>query len=110
MFNPPKDGGYRRLMEGIEMKTLVHGDKTLMTEFFLHKGHTLPQHQHPHEQTGYLVSGHLRFNVAGELIDALPGSSWCIPGDVVHGAEILEDSVVVEVFAPVREDYLGEKG
>jgi quercetin dioxygenase-like cupin family protein len=44
--------------------------------------------------------------IGDERFDAKPGDSWCIPGDVVHGAEILEDSVVVEVFSPVREDYL----
>ncbi len=106
MFTHHSEGGYRTLLEGIEMKTLVHGEKTHMTEFCLHKGYTLPMHRHPHEQTGYLVSGHMRFNVAGEEIDAYPGDSWCIAGGVEHGAAILEDSIVVEVFSPVREDYL----
>ena len=40
----------------------------------------------------------------------MPGDSWCIGGDVEHGAEILEDSVAVEVFSPVREDYLPKEG
>ena len=106
MFSHHIEGGYKTLVEGIEMKTLVHGEKTLMSEFFLHKGFKLPLHAHPHEQTGYLVKGHLRFVVAGEEIDALPGDSWCIAGNVEHGANILEDSIVIEVFSPVREEYL----
>ncbi len=109
MFTSHIDGGYRALLPGIEMKTLIYGEKTLMTEFFLHKGCTLPMHKHPHEQTGYLVKGHLRFTVAGEEIDARPGDSWCIPGGVEHGAYIIEDSLAVEVFSPVREDYLPQK-
>ena len=36
----------------------------------------------------------------------LPGSSWSIPRDVEHAAEVLAEAVVIEVFSPVREDYL----
>lgn len=88
------------------MKTLVHGEKTLMAEFRLDGGSLLPAHAHPHEQTGYLVSGkmRLRMGTAEQVIE--PGDSWMIPGGMEHGADILEDSVAVEVFAPVREDYL----
>jgi quercetin dioxygenase-like cupin family protein len=106
MFSQHIEGGYKTLLDGIEMKTLVHGEKTLMSEFYLHKGFTLPLHSHPHEQTGYLVKGHLLFHAAGEEIDARPGDSWCIPGGIEHGASILEDTIAIEVFSPVREDYL----
>ncbi|MBW1749401.1 MAG: cupin domain-containing protein, partial [Deltaproteobacteria bacterium] len=44
-----------------------------------------------------------------EEIVCNPGDSWCIHGDIEHGAEALEDSVLVEVFSPVREDYLPGK-
>jgi quercetin dioxygenase-like cupin family protein len=88
------------------MKTLVHGEQTLLGEFRLDAGAEVPAHHHPYEQTGYLVSGRLRFTVAGDRFDAVPGSSWSIPEDVEHAAEVLEDSVVIEVFAPVREEYL----
>lgn len=95
-----------KMLEGVERRTLVHGEKTLLAEFSLAKGQSIPRHSHAHEQTGYLVSGHLRFSLAGEVIEARPGAGWCIPGGVEHGVEIIEDSIVVEVFAPVREDYL----
>jgi quercetin dioxygenase-like cupin family protein len=98
--------GYIKVADGIERKTLVFGENTLMTEFRLGKGNRLPFHQHPHEQTGYLVSGHLVLVIAGQRHEMTPGSSWSIPGNVEHGAEIVEDSVAVEVFSPVREDYL----
>ena len=38
-----------------------------------------------------------------------PGDSWSIPGGMPHGAEVLEDSVAIEVFSPVRDDYLPER-
>ncbi len=106
MFQKQGENGYVPAQAGIERKTLVYGEKTLMTEFVLHKGHTLPRHAHPHEQTGYLVKGRIRLSIGLEEFEAGPGDSWCIPGGVDHGAEILEDSLAVEVFAPSRQDYL----
>ena len=77
-----------------------------MTEFHLASGSTLPRHAHPHEQTGYLVSGALRLTIGDEACDMAPGDSWCIPGGTEHEAEVQADSVAVEVFSPVRKDYL----
>ena len=106
MFLQHSDKGYRQALEGIEQKTLVYGDKTLMVEFRLQKGAILPLHSHPHEQTGYLVTGQIRLTMGTEAIEVQPGDSWCIPGDILHRAEIIEDSIAIEVFSPVREDYL----
>ncbi len=96
----------RQLVQGVQLSTLVHGEKTLMGEFKIAKGSAIPLHSHPHEQTGIMISGRLRFKVEAEIFDAHSGDSWCIPGNVEHSVEALEDSVVVEVFSPVREDYL----
>lgn len=102
-----KDSGEsRQLLDGINLTTLVYGDKTLMAQFTLAKGSAIPTHSHPHEQTGIMVSGQLRFIIDGETMDVEPGDSWCLPGGVEHSAEALEDAVVIEVFSPVREDYL----
>ena len=106
MFQKSSSHGYSLALPGIELKTLVHGDKTLMTEFVLVKGRQLPRHSHPHEQTGYLVKGRIRLAIGYEIFEVMPGDSWCIPGDVEHSAEIVEDSLAIEVFSPVREDYL----
>jgi len=106
MFEKRSDTGYRRVLDGIERKTLVHGDETLMTEFRLGQGAVLPRHVHPHEQTGYLVKGRIRLSIGTEEYEAEAGDSWCNPGGVEHGADILEDSLAIEVFSPVREDYL----
>jgi quercetin dioxygenase-like cupin family protein len=98
--------GYKQLLEGVRLKSLVHGERTHLTEVKLDKGAVVPEHQHPQEQTGYLISGSLRFNVDGEITVATAGASWNLPAGIPHGAEALEDTVVVEVFSPVREDYL----
>ena len=106
MFYNHTQSGYTQAIPGIEQKTLVYGKKTLMVEFLLKKGSQLPQHSHPHEQTGYLVKGRIRLVVGSEEKEMMPGDSWCIPGGVEHGAKIIEDSIALEVFSPVREDYL----
>ncbi len=106
MLEKRSGSGYRPALGGIGRKTLVHGEKTLMTEFQLRKGSVPPRHSHPHEQTGYLVTVCIRLLIGTEEYEALAGDSWCIPGGVEHGADILEDSVAIEVFSPVRDDYL----
>ena len=106
MFAPCTRDGFQEVIDGIRMKTLVYGDKTLMAEFRLSKGADLPVHQHPHEQTGYLVSGRIDLTVDGVVHAVGAGDSWCIPGGAAHSAKVHEDAVAIEVFAPVREDYL----
>ena len=112
MFSKGDEGGYREAAPGLRLKTLAYGDRTLLSEFRMKKDSRLPRHAHPHEQTGYLVKGRIQLTIGKETFDAGPGDSWSIRGHTEHSAVVLEDSVAVEVFSPVREDYLpyGEKG
>jgi len=109
MFTRSSRAGYVEVLPGVRLKTLVFGDKSLLTEFHLEHGSQLPAHAHPQEQTGYLVSGRIRLTIGDETFEVEPGDSWCVPANVTHRAEILVDAVAVEVFSPVREDYLKYK-
>ena len=106
MFKKTNSGRHTELIKGVHLKTLVHGKQTLLTEVRMDQGAVIPPHKHPHEQTGYLVSGKMKFEVDGRTFVAEPGDSWCFNGHVEHGANVLEDSLVIEVFSPVRDDYL----
>ena len=106
MFKEHDEYGYEAVIEKIVRKTLVYGEKTLLTEFRLEKGAVLPVHKHSNEQTGYLVSGRMALTIGDKEYEVNPGDSWCIPGDEDHSAIVTEDSVAIEVFSPVREDYL----
>ena len=97
---------YRKLIDGVELGTLVHGEKTLMGRFRLSRGSVIPSHDHPHEQTGLMLSGRMVFTIDGVEHEVVPGDSWCIGSGVPHRVRVLEDSVAIEVFSPVREDYL----
>jgi quercetin dioxygenase-like cupin family protein len=106
MFYRHNPDGYQPVLAGILIKTLVYGEKTLFSEFKLAKDSQLPRHAHPQEQTGYLISGHMRLTIGSETFEVEPGDSWMVPGGLEHQAEVLADSVAIEVFSPVREDYL----
>jgi quercetin dioxygenase-like cupin family protein len=108
MFYKKNGKGYTHPIAGVRQKTLAYGETTLMTEFLLAGGSHLPMHSHPHEQTGYLVKGKLKMIIGEESYLAEPGDGWSIPGNTVHGAEALADSVAVEIFSPVRKEYLPE--
>lgn len=106
MFYQPDMSGFQERLPGIFMKVLSYGDNSMLCEFHLKQGAVIPAHQHLQEQTGYMVSGSLRFfGEVGEMV-VVAGSSWSFKGGIMHGAEVLVDSVVIEVFSPVREDYL----
>jgi quercetin dioxygenase-like cupin family protein len=105
-FEKQASGGYVSRVPGVRQKTLVYGSRTMMVEFLLAKESRLPLHSHPHEQIGYLVSGAMALTIDGERHEVRPGDSWCIPGGTEHGAEAHEETVAVEVFSPLREDYI----
>jgi quercetin dioxygenase-like cupin family protein len=108
MFYKHTDDGFQPVLPGIQIKTVLYGENSLMSQFRLQKDSLLPRHSHPQEQTGYLVSGHMRLHIGDQAYEVHPGDGWCIPGSVEHLAEVLEDSIAIEVFSPVREDYLPE--
>ncbi len=109
MFYKVNGSGYKQALPGIKLKTLVHGEKTLFSEFRMEANSILPKHSHIYEQTGYLVKGKIKLTIGPQTYEALPGDSWCIPSNTEHSAEIVEESLAIEVFSPVREDYLPTK-
>jgi len=106
MFGINSPNGYITVADGIKLKTINYGENIMMTEFILQKGFTLPEHSHKQEQSGYLLKGKIKLHIDGDSREISPGDSWNIPGNVRHKADIIEDSIVLEVFNPVREDYL----
>jgi quercetin dioxygenase-like cupin family protein len=109
LFYKVNESGYKQVLPGIRLKTLVYGEKTLLAEFSMEANAVLPRHSHSYEQTGYLVQGSIRLTIGPQTFEAGPGDSWCIPSNMDHSAEILENSVAIEVFSPLREDYLPGK-
>ena len=88
------------------MRPLAWEEKTVLCEFQLEKGNIIPSHQHPYEQTGTLISGKLNFRIGEKWHLAESGDSWSIPENVEHEVEIIKNAVVLELFSPIRPDYL----
>lgn len=91
---------------GVLRRTLGHGTQMLMAEFNLAAGSEVARHTHPHAQVGYVVRGSLRLTIGDDTRTCKAGDSYYIPGDVPHRGVTVEDSLVIDVFHPTREDYL----
>jgi len=94
-----------KMLPGIFRHTLVHNDDIMLVHFDLRKGASLPLHTHPHTQMGYIVKGQLDFRIYGKIYRLKAGDSYHAPSNVEHGAEVIEDCIVIDVFNPARDDY-----
>jgi quercetin dioxygenase-like cupin family protein len=90
---------------GLTRRIGAYNDKLMLAEHHMQKGWVGARHSHPHEQLVYVVRGLLKV-VAGETtFEAGAGDSFVVGSNVEHQASALEDSLVVDVFTPSREDY-----
>lgn len=87
----------------------VHGDSLSLTHWTLEKGAVLAWHSHPHEQMSFVVSGKMQFDRTGqEALIVEAGDFVVFSPNEPHGGLVLEESVVIDAFSPVREDFKKE--
>lgn len=91
---------------GLERQVLVHTPQMMLVRHRMGTGWQGAPHAHPHEQLVYVASGCIHAVVHGAEIEARAGDSFIVESNVEHRAWALEDSVVLDVFTPAREDYL----
>jgi quercetin dioxygenase-like cupin family protein len=92
-------------------RKLITGDRMMMAQVFLKKGCIVPRHQHHNEQLTYILEGGLRFwfgEDESRVQDVRAGEVMCIPSNVWHRVEALEDTLDLDVFSPPREDWLNK--
>jgi quercetin dioxygenase-like cupin family protein len=94
------------MFPGVVRRTLPSGDRMTLVEVTIAKGSEVPAHNHPHEQVGYVVKGRVRFTIGGEARELQAGDGYLAPADVSHGVTALEPSIFIDIFSPVREEYL----
>ena len=90
---------------GMIRQVLAHSPHLMLVKHLFKKGWVGAAHAHPHQQLVYVVSGSIAITVAGETQTANAGDSFVVDGGVEHQATALEDSEVLDVFTPIREDY-----
>ena len=91
---------------GLKRRVLAYNEKLFIAEHEMVKGWTGTAHSHPHDQIVYVVHGHLKVTCQGKTVDIRTGDTFVVRGGVEHGASALEESLVIDVFTPCREDYL----
>jgi quercetin dioxygenase-like cupin family protein len=90
---------------GVVRQVLAHTGKLMLVRHFFEKGWVGAKHSHPHEQLVYVVKGKIHVEFSGRSFDVGAGESFVVDGGVEHQAWALEESEVLDVFTPVREDY-----
>jgi len=94
-----------KITEMVSQK-IVAGDREMLAQTYLKRGALVPVHAHPSEQMTYVLQGSLRFLVDGEEVIVREGEVIHIRSGVSHQAEALEDTFALDVFSPVREDWM----
>ncbi len=103
---PHDDGKESEPENGLKRRVLAYNDKLFLAEHEMVKGWVGPVHSHPHDQIVYVVQGHLRIKCQGTTFDIRTGDTFVVRGGVEHGASAIEDSLVIDVFTPCREDHI----
>src|SRR6267378_5898557 len=101
-----KDGALSEPEAGLKRRVLAYNEKLFLAEHEMVKGWVGSIHSHPHEQIVYVVHGHLKISCQGRTVDVRTGDTFVVRGSVEHGASAIEDSRVIDVFTPCREDYI----
>jgi quercetin dioxygenase-like cupin family protein len=91
---------------GLQRLVGAYNDKLFLAEHRMERGWAGTAHSHPHDQMAYVISGHLRVTAGADTFEVRTGDSFVIRGGVEHRAAAIEDSVVIDVFTPCREDYI----
>jgi quercetin dioxygenase-like cupin family protein len=94
----------REIFPGLRAR-VVHSERTSQSWVEIDADATFPEHQHPHEQVVNVLQGTLELTVAGQTHVLRPGDVVIIPPDTPHSGRAVEPCRVLDVFAPVREDY-----
>ncbi len=89
-------------------RQMVWGQEIMLARVLLKKGCIVPEHSHHNEQLTYILEGALKFWIDGKEIVVNAGETLCIPSNMPHKAEALEDTVDLDVFTPPRADWINK--
>jgi quercetin dioxygenase-like cupin family protein len=87
-------------------RRMVAGDRGMIVWWTMKAGAHAAAHTHPHEQIAWMLKGRMEFRLGNERRSCGPGDVVVIPGGVEHEASFPEDTEVIDIFSPPREDFL----
>ncbi|MCP9770225.1 cupin domain-containing protein [Lacihabitans sp. LS3-19] len=91
---------------GIKRKVMAYDDQMMVVKVAFEAGGIGAMHSHPHTQASYVASGMFDITINGKTKTLKGGDVYFVPSDLVHGAVCLEDGELIDVFHPLREDFL----
>ena len=94
-----------RISDKITRRVLA-GQQGMLVWWSMKAGAHAAAHKHPHEQIAWVMSGRMDFRIGDERHSCGPGDVAVIPGGIEHEGWFPEDTEVVDLFAPPREDFL----
>ena len=89
-------------------RKIISGEKAMVAQVFLAKGAVVPEHHHESEQITYILEGALKFELEGREVVVSKGQVLRIPSNVPHRAVALEDTLDLDIFSPIRHDWLAK--
>lgn len=101
-----RDAALKELGGGVSRRVLAYTPGMMVVEVSFETGSEGSVHTHPHCQSTYVRSGRFRFCVDGEYVEVAPGDTLSFPPDVPHGTVCLEAGTLLDIFAPMREDFV----
>ena len=97
------------VMSDMISRKVISGDKAMVAQVFLKKGAVVPEHHHESEQITYILEGALKFQIEGKEVVVRKGEVLTIPSNVPHRAVAMEDTLDLDIFSPIRVDWLTRK-
>lgn len=97
---------WEQMDTGVKRKVMAWDDKLMLVKVEFEKGGVGSLHQHYHTQISHVESGVFEVEVAGEKKVLRAGDAFHIPPNAIHGAVCLEAGVLIDVFSPMREDFI----
>lgn len=101
-----KDVDLQELGGGVSRKVLAYNDKLMIVEVHFEEGSVGSLHTHPHLQNTYVKSGRFRFTIDGTDVEVAQGDTIAFGESVPHGTLCLEKGVLLDIFTPMREDFV----
>lgn len=97
---------WEKVGEGVKRKIMGFDDKIMLVKVAFDKGGIGYKHEHHHSQVTYVESGSFDFSIGDETKTVKGGDSVYIPPHVLHGAICTEKGILIDVFSPIREDFM----
>ncbi len=96
----------KEVMNAKIWRKVISGEKAMVAQVFIAKGGVVPTHHHESEQLTFILDGALKFELEGREIVVHKGEVLHIPSNVPHRAVALEDTMDLDIFSPIRMDWL----